>query len=131
MKMAEIQPTDLSGEPVEPPAVIQLSTPAFSSPDPATDGLRMIPIVDEAAAQEDESVRAGDITALEEEEGVGVQSQSTDDSEKTAAQWVAEINATNSQQELDAVLERYGDTGKDYKTVDDAADAKQQAIDNA
>lgn len=96
--------------PEEPPVVF-LTTPPFSSPDPATDGLRMIPVDD------------------------GPEHPGWDNPEEAAemkaADWVTEIENAADQDALDALLSAYADTGKDYKTVSEAAEKKQAELDAA
>jgi hypothetical protein len=93
----------------EPEAVQYLTTPAFSSNDPATEGLRMIPVNDET----DDPDWADPAVAAE----------------KKAADWVSEIEGADSQDALDELLNAYAETGKDYSTVTAAAEKKQADLD--
>lgn len=113
-----------------------LSTPPFSSNDPATDGLKMVPIDDNPPADDfpESDIDDDDDTLVvdprvpdEAEEGASTE----DDANKKAAEWVAEIKATETQEALDAVLARYEATGKDFTTVAEAAEARQDDLDNS
>lgn len=101
--MADMEPVN------EPQAVQYLTTPAFSSPDPATEGLRMIPVNDD--------------------EGHATWEDPAEAEELKAADWVTEINNASDQEGLDSVLEAFAATGKDYKTVTEAAEKKQADLD--
>lgn len=106
--MADIEKVNIPEE----PATVFLSTPPFSSPDPATDGLRMVPVVDDGP----------------EHPGWG---DPTEAAEMKASDWVSEIENAADQDALDAVLSAYAETGKDYKTVGEAAEKKQAELDAA
>lgn len=95
---------------MEPVAIQTLTTPPFSSNDPATEGLRMIPVDDST----DEHEWADPAEAAE----------------LKAADWVSEIEAADSQDALDEVLTAYAATGKDYSTVSAAAEKKQADLDD-
>jgi hypothetical protein len=134
--MADMEPVFTDAEPVQ-----VLSTPAFSSNDPATEGLRMVPIDDNPPADdfadsdvEDADENLGDPEAdptirVPEVAAEGAVGGSEDDGSKTAGEWVAEIDAAQDQDSLDGILERYSATGKDFKTVSAAAEARQAALD--
>jgi hypothetical protein len=123
-----------------------LSTPPFSSNDPATDGLKMVPIDDNPEADDfpveeltEEEIKAGEpveprYVPIEDTAGVGEgepPAGENGDANLKAGEWVAEIEATTTQEELDAVLSRYDATGKTFATVTAAAEAKQAEIDAA
>jgi hypothetical protein len=91
---------------------IKISTPPFSSPDPATDGLRMKPLLEDEAAME----------AAEAEVA---------DEDKNSDDWKKAVKAATTQEELDAVADRYANSGKDYTSVDDTIEKKQTEIDEA
>jgi len=86
-----------------------VSTPAYSSPDGEGEGLVMTAIDD-----------APDAPSWDDPDGAG---------EMKAADWVTAIEGAEDQESLDKVLEAYAETGKDYKTVAEAAEAKQEALD--
>lgn len=88
-----------------------LTTPPYSSPEGEGEGLRMVPVDDNPA------------------EGATTTEAPADDADKRASDWVAEIEGASTQEELDAILERYEATGKDFATVNSAAEAKQAALD--
>ena len=134
--MADMEPVFSETEPMQ-----VLSTPAFSSNDPATEGLRMVPIDDNPPADdfaesdvEDPDENQGDPEAdptirVPEIPAEGDEGDTEADSNKKAGEWVSEIEAAQDQDALDAVLTRYDATGKDFKTVSEAADARQAALD--
>lgn len=137
-----------------------LGPPPFSSPDPASEARRMLPVEDgtsaHQAALDAEAVRTeGDYSKLDpkalkaladerglEVEGTGKSGNVTkadfiaalhedDAKDMKASDWKAEIDAAQDQDALDAVAQRYYDAGATYKTVEDAIDRKQGEIDNA
>jgi len=113
-----------------------LSTPPFSSNDPATEGLKMVPVDDNPPADDHEESDIEDADESDEDPSVRIPAPSEQeeegstegDADKKAGEWVAEINAAQDQDALDAVLTRYDATGKDFKSVADAADARQDAL---
>jgi hypothetical protein len=132
--MADMEPVFSDAQPVQ-----VLSTPGFSSNDPETEGLRMIPIDDNPPAEdfEDSDVEDADenlddpeadptIRVPDAEEDAEADAEA--DSSKKAGEWVSEIEAAQDQDALDSILTRYDATGKDFKSVADAADARQEAL---
>jgi hypothetical protein len=103
-------------EPVEPeetpPALVTLGTPPFSSPDPTTIGLNPLAHITNGESED----------AVEEEGG---------DGEMKASEWKDEIEGASSQEELDAVVQRYSESGADYKSVESAIEKKQDEINEA
>jgi hypothetical protein len=99
--------------------VVLISTPPYSSDDPASEGLKMVPIIDDS----------GDDVDHPESD---ISDEDTDDlsGDLKAGEWVQRIDAAQDQDALDAVLEAYGDSGKDFKTVEEAADRRQKEIDD-
>lgn len=79
--------------------------PPFSSPDPETDGIRMEPVSGSVAELADEDKKAGD--------------------------WVDAVKAAGTQEDLDAVAERYSESGADFKSVNDAIEKKQDELNEA
>jgi hypothetical protein len=122
-----------------------LSTPPFSSNDPVTDGLRMLPIDDNPPADDfeveeltEEEIAAGEAPEPRIPEGAGEAAGQTPangngngegDAALKAGDWVAEIEAAQDQEALDAILSRYEATGKNFSTVNAAAEARQAALD--
>jgi len=49
-------------------------------------------------------------------------------SEMRAADWVDEVNQADSLDELDDILNRYADSGADYKSVEDAVEKKRATL---
>jgi hypothetical protein len=82
----------------------------FSSNDPRTERVKFEPLEDQQARMS----ASGDTSATNED--------------KKAADWKAEVEAASSQDELDAVVASYADTGAEYKTVEDAIEKKQAEI---
>lgn len=80
---------------------VVVGIPPFSSPQPHTDGHRMV------------SVGGGTAEA-----------QASADEDKSAADWKDEIDKATTVEEVDAIATRYEDSGADFKTVDQALDKK-------
>ena len=136
---------------------IVLGTPPFSSPDPSTDALKMLPLEDGTsayeAAQEATSVRnaaaSGDYDSMRKDElkalaadrDVNVDGMKVDEmraalreddaSDMKAADFKAQVEAASTQEELDAVGELYEASGKEYSSVEAAIDKKQDEINEA
>lgn len=91
---------------------IVLGCPPFSSPDPTTRATH--PLTDGSTAQ---------ITGEAHDEA-----GSEDDLK--AADWVAMVEGAADQDALDEVVEKYEESGADYKTVAAAIENKQTEIDN-
>lgn len=51
------------------------------------------------------------------------------DEDKKAGDWKAEVEAAQTQEELDAVSERYADSGNEFRTVEAAIDKRQTELD--
>lgn len=136
-----------------------ISTPPFSSPDPATDGLKM-EIVDadvsaldarEAAQARTEadydSMEMSELKQLAEERDLEVEGtgkggnvkksdlvsalQADDASEFKASDFKERVSAATTQEELDAAADFYYNSGKTYSSVEAAVDKKQEEIDEA
>ncbi len=114
-----------------------LTTPPYSSPEGEGEGLKMVPIDDEpelVTAEQQEAAKeiaegAAEVEAQAAKEQAEAEEAAAAESTKRAGEWVAEINAAQNQEALDAVLEQYADSGSEFKTVNDAADARQAALD--
>lgn len=145
-------------EPQEPQAVLTLTTPAFSSNDPATEGLLMIPVDDSPESEFDPSeaadFKAGDwknavndadnaealaeVVSAYEASGADFSSVKDAIAKKQSGfatdVWVTKINAAADQDALDAVLGEYDeaeDDGADEDAVTKAGEARQAALDSA
>ena len=92
---------------------IVLGPAPFSSPDPETDGIRMLPLEDGSSASEEASVLSGDAKEMK------------------AADFKAAVEGAQTQEELDAVQEVYDASGKEYSTVDDAFAKRQEELNEA
>ena len=86
-------------------APIVLGPAPYSSPDPATDGIRMLPLEQGSSGDGGEAV-----TEVSEEEA----------KEMKAADWKEKVTATTTLEELEAVADAYANSGSEYSTVDDA-----------
>jgi hypothetical protein len=93
---------------------VVMGTPPFSSPDPATDGVRMVPLHNQTT----------DKTAAEAADEAAAAS----DEDKKAADWKNEIENAATEEELQAISDRYDESGADYKTVDEAFDKRAAEI---
>lgn len=93
-------------EPVEIPAVQYLTTPAFSSNDPATEGLRMIPVSDDDASEQDWADPA-------------------EASELKAADWVAAFGEIGNEDDFKEAVAAFKATGKSWSTVNDAIEKRE------
>jgi hypothetical protein len=100
---------------------IVLGPAPYSSPDPETDGIKMLPLEEGTSG----------VTTPEGPEGVtvGVTTASPEeDADKRAADWKAEIESAMTQDELDAIRARYDASGADFSTVEDAFDSRSAEI---
>lgn len=137
-----------------------MGPPPFSSPDPATDAQRMLPLEDgtsaHQAALDAEEVRntgsdynsmsPADLKALAEErdltvEGTGANGNvkksdlvaaltQDDTADYKAADWKREIAAVADQDALDELAQKYEDSGASYSTVEAAFDARADELEN-
>lgn len=98
IEMAEMEP-------------IVLGHPPFSSDNPRTDGVRMLPLEDGTSASQ---ARAEAAEASSEE--------------MKAKDWKAEVEKADSQEALDEIVNRYEDSGAVYKTVEEAIEKKQDEL---
>lgn len=140
---------------------VVFGAPPFSSPDPATDAQKLLPLEDgtsaHQAALEAEAARmtgedyskmnAAALKNLVEErdleiEGTGKDGNVTkedrvnalradDAKDMKAADFKQRITAASTQEELDEVAELYDAQDTSYKTVEDAFDKKQEEINEA
>jgi len=92
------------------PTVVVLGGVPFSSPDPATDAKKMLALEDGTGAISDEPQAEPEATELK------------------AGDFKAQVEAATTQDELDAVAQSYADSGKEFKSVVAAIEAKQQEI---
>lgn len=99
---------------------IVLGMPPFSSPNPATDGIKMIPIEDGTSG--DPGNPSDEAVAAAEEQGV------EQDKALKASEWVALVNDADDQDALDNIAQRYEASGADFKTVDEAINEKQDEL---
>lgn len=97
------------GEPVV------VGPPAFSSNRPHTDSIKSL-------AELDDGER---ITHQVAAERAATDREAQDDSKLSAAEWKKQVESARSQEELDAVAQRYADSGKASSSVERAIDAKQ------
>jgi hypothetical protein len=103
------------------PARIELGPPAFSSNRPHTDAIKSLAEVDRNEAGE------ANIPATHEEAAARAsQSRSAvTDEEMKATDWVDQIKAAQTPEQLSEIETRYLDADKDYSTVNDAFEKKQ------
>lgn len=99
------------------PARIVLGPPAHSGPKPHTENRKSLVEVDEGTHAE-----AADAAASE---------RSGSAAKKLAADWKADVEKATTQEELDAVVQAYEDSGAEYATVETAIEAKQAEIDGS
>lgn len=138
-------------------AKIVLGTPPFSSPDPQTDALKMLPLSDGTSAYEAaqeaadarkaaaggdyESMKKDELKALAEERDIDVSDMKVaemraalredDASDMKAADFKAQVDAAEDQDALDAAAELYEGSGKSYASVEAAIEKKQDEINDA
>lgn len=134
-----------------------LGPPPFSSPDPATDARRMLPLEDGTSAHvaslEAHEIRqakqtgdyakmnVADLKAMVEERDLSPESnkkadlvaalQEDDASEMKAADFKQLVEAASTQDELDQAAELYEASGKSYSSVEKAIEDKQTEINEA
>lgn len=95
---------------------IVLGPGPYSSPDPETDGIRMLPLEDQGSG--------GTVGMAAEMEAASA----TSDKDLNAGQWKDLVEAAESEEELDAVEQRYLDAEADYSTVESAIEAKRESF---
>jgi hypothetical protein len=93
---------------------VTLGMPPFSSPDPGTDGIQMVPLT--GGTEEQQQAAAADAVP---------------DEEKKAGDWVDVVKAAPSSEALDEVEERYSNSPADFKSVDDAIDRRRTELEEA
>lgn len=134
-----------------------LSTPPFSSPNPKTEGLRMLPLEDgtsahqsavEAAGFRDaakgsdyRSMKVADLKKLAQSRELEPASNKKDDlvaallaadgENLNAADFIEKVNSATTQEELDAAADLYEASGNQFSTVEDAIDKKQDELDQS
>lgn len=126
----------------------------YSSPDPATDGLRLVPLEDgigahqgaleaqagrEAAVTGDyESMKAAQLKALVADRGLEADGNkkadyidalmADDASDMKASDFIQQINSAQDQDELDAAVALYEAQDRTLKSVEDAVEKKQTEL---
>lgn len=149
----EDQEDILSGE----APVMYLTTPPFSSPDPATDGLRMIAVEDEnsahqaaldasgardaATAGDYDSMKSSDLKNLVADRGLESEGnkkadyiaalQADDAADMKASDFIAQINQAETQDELDAAVALYEAQDRELVSVEAAVEKKQNELNDA
>lgn len=147
----EDQEAIMAGELGEPTV---LGTVPFSSPEPHTDGLRMLPLEDgtsahqaslEAAAGRDaattgdyDSMKAPELKALVADRGLEADGnkkadyiaalQADDASDMKASDFIAQINEAEDQEALDAVAALYEAQDRELVSVEAAFERKQTEL---
>lgn len=92
--------------------VVVMGPPAFGSPDPDTMKGSMFLGTQPRTVTE-----------------VSGASEKSSEGKKKAADWIGEVEATDSQDGLDAVANDYAASGADFKTVAEAIEKKQSELD--
>lgn len=92
---------------------VEFKTPPYGSPDPKTLGNK--PLEDDSFAAE-AAKKASEQRAADKDEKM------------KAGDWKDQVEAANTQEELDDVAQRYADSGSDFSTVADAIEKKQDEI---
>lgn len=105
----EDQEAIMAGE--NEPVVVGI--PPFSSPDPGTDGIRMMSLTEEGPAAEAQKAQAAKAEA-----------DAVPDEDKKATDWKAVVEAAQTEDELSEVEDRYNESGADFKSVDDAIEKR-------
>ena len=131
-----------------------LGVPAFSSPDPATDGYTMLPLtdgtsahqasLDAAEARENttdpyKGLKAAELKELVAERGLEPESNKKDDllaalraddaDGMLASDFIERVNAATNQEELDAAAELYNAQDRELSSVEAAIEKKQTELD--
>lgn len=86
---------------------MKIGTPPFSSPNPETEGLNMVPVTDDVTPE----------MALP-----------SDTSEWKAKDFTARVKDASSEEQLAEAEKLYKDSGKDYSTVGEAIDKRRQEL---
>lgn len=133
-----------------------MGTPPFSSPDPVTDSIKMLPLEDgtsahqaslEAAeirdattAQNYNSLKADELKSLVAERGLETEGnkkadlvaalQSDDAADMKASDFIERVKAAQTQDELDEVGALYDAQDRELKSVENAIDKRQSELDN-
>lgn len=147
----EDQEAIMAGEAGEPTV---LGAAPYSSPEPHTDGLRMLPLEDgtsahqaslEAAAGRDaaasgdyDSMKSSELKALVADRGLEANGnkkadyvealQADDASDMKASDFIAQVNAAETQEELDAAVALYNAQDRELVSVENAVEAKQEEL---
>lgn len=124
-----------AGVPETLPSVI-MGPPAYASPDPETSAVPLLPLDDrpaDAALSADyaaDEIDYGNETSLASTlqplDAAGATEQ--DDSKKKAGDWISEVEAASTEEELDAIGKRYDESGADFSTVDKAFEKRSTEI---
>jgi hypothetical protein len=93
---------------------VVLSTAPYSSPDPETDGIRMVPLDDQTSTSAAGAEKSGD----------------ADDKNMKAGEWKDLVDEAQDSEALSAVEQRYLDAEADFKTVEDAIEKKREELSN-
>lgn len=96
---------------MEKKTFVVVGPPAFASPDP-------------------ETMKHSMFLGTQPRHVVNLGTQSdTPSGDKKAGEWIEEVDATTTQDELDAVAQDYSESGANFKTVADAIEKKQSELD--
>jgi hypothetical protein len=142
----------MAGEAGEPTV---LGTVPFSSPEPHTDGLRMLPLEDGTSAHQAsiesaeirdantdpyKGMKNAELKRLVSERGLEAEGNKNadllaalraDDADgMLASDFIARVNAATNQEELDAAASLYEAQDRELSTVEAAIEKKQEALDN-
>lgn len=138
-------------------AQIVLGPAPFSSPDPATDAIKMLPLEDGTSAYEArqdaaaarsaaeagdyDSMKKNELQALAADRDIDVTDMKVDEirsalreddaSDMKASDFKEKVNAAATQDELDEAAALYDASGKSYASVEDAIEKKQSEINDA
>ena len=150
---AKLNPAAAMEDQGKEPSSIVLGGAPFSSPDPLTDAKKMLPLEDgtsayearesaaEAKASDYDSMKKPELQAAAAERDLDVTGMKVDEiraalraddsSDMKAADFKAQVEAAEDQEALDAAAQLYADSGKEYSSVEDAIEKKQDEIDEA
>lgn len=135
-----------------------MGAPPFSSPDPATDAKRMLPLEDGTSAHQArldvegtrtegdyKGMSPAELKALTEERDLAVEGtgkggavkkndyiaalQEDDAADMKAADFKEQVEAAENQDALDEIAQLYDNSGKSYSTVEAAIEKKQAELD--
>lgn len=93
--------------------------PAYGSPDPATAGNTLLPLVDNPMATAEEPGAA---------EGNGDAAAAKEPNDRLAGDWKAMIDACEDEDALEALQAEYEESDADFSTVEDAFDKKAEEL---